>query len=127
MKVRNLHCVNSIAKTPLVKVLEILKNFFQEVFKQGLGQSPKVFPTYIRWRSERRQDAAIPIPLDGIGRETSGMGRIKPATQNPHCVKPVSKTPLSKVLEILKNFFQEVFKWGSGQSPEVFPEVFYAL
>ena len=27
---------------PLVKVLEILKNFFQEVFKQGLGQSPKV-------------------------------------------------------------------------------------
>ena len=25
-----------------LKVLEILKNFFQEVFKQGLGQSPKV-------------------------------------------------------------------------------------
>ena len=32
------------AKIPLIKVLEILKNFFQEVFKQGLGQSPKVFP-----------------------------------------------------------------------------------
>ena len=30
------------AKIPLLKVLEILKNFFQEVFKQGLGQSPKV-------------------------------------------------------------------------------------
>ena len=44
-----------------------------------------------------------------------------------HCVKKISKTPLSKVLEILKNFFQEVFKWGSGQSPEVFPKVFYAL
>ena len=27
----------------MLKVLEILKNFFQEVFKQGLGQSPKVF------------------------------------------------------------------------------------
>ena len=26
----------------MIKVLEILKNFFQEVFKQGLGQSPKV-------------------------------------------------------------------------------------
>ena len=26
----------------MLKVLEILKNFFQEVFKQGLGQSPKV-------------------------------------------------------------------------------------
>ena len=113
MKVRNLHCGKSIARTPLVKVLEILKNFFQEVFKQGLGQSPKVFPAL--------------IPLDGIGRETSGMGSIKPAAQNPHCVKPVSKTPLVKVLEILKNFFQEVFKWGSGQSPEVFPKVFYAL
>ena len=124
---QNPHCVKPISKPPLVKVLEILKNFFQEVFKQGLGQSPKVYPTYIRWRSERRQAAAIPIPLDGIGRETSGMGRIKPATQNPHCVKPISKPPLVKVLEILKNFFQEVFKQGLGQSPEVFPEVFYAL
>ena len=27
---------------PLGKVLEMLKNFFQEVFKQGLGQRPKV-------------------------------------------------------------------------------------
>ena len=26
----------------LGKVLEILKNFFQEVFKQGLGQRPKI-------------------------------------------------------------------------------------
>ncbi len=42
MKKQNPHCVNSIARTPLIKVLEILKNFFQEVFKQGLGQSPKV-------------------------------------------------------------------------------------
>ncbi len=31
------------AKIPLLKVLEILKNFFQEVFKQGSGQSPEVF------------------------------------------------------------------------------------
>ena len=30
------------AKIPLVKVLESLENFFQEVFKRGLGQSPKV-------------------------------------------------------------------------------------
>ena len=118
MKVRNLHCVNSIAKTPLVKVLESLENFFQEVFKWGSGQSPEVFPTYIRWRSERRQAAAIPIPLDGIGRETSGMGRIKPAAQNPHCVKPVSKPPF-KVLESPENFFQEVFWQGLGQSPKV--------
>ncbi len=28
-----------------------------------------------------------------------------------------------KVLESLENFFQEVFKQGSGQRPEVFPEV----
>ena len=28
--------------SPLVRVFEILKNFFQEVFKQGLGQRPKV-------------------------------------------------------------------------------------
>ena len=31
------------------------------------------------------------------------------------------KIPLLKVLESLENFFQEVFKWGSGQSPETFP------
>ena len=31
-------------KIPLLKVLESLENFFQEVFKQGLGQSPKVLP-----------------------------------------------------------------------------------
>ena len=127
MEKQNPHCVNSIAKTPLLKVLEILKNFFQEVFKQGSGQSPEVFPTSIRWRSERRQAAAIPIPLDGIGRGASGMGKAILATQNPHCVKTIVKTPLLKVLEILKNFFQEVFKQGSGQSPEVFPEVFHAL
>ena len=123
MKKQNPHCEKTIVRTPLVKVLEILKNFFQEVFKWGLGQSPEVFPTYIRWRSERRQAAAIPIPLDGIGRETSGMGRIKPATQNPHCVKPIVKPPLVKVLESPENFFQEVFWQGLGQSPKVF----YAL
>ena len=30
------------ANIPLLKVLESLENFFQEVFKRGLGQSPKV-------------------------------------------------------------------------------------
>ena len=33
---------NCYPNFPLLNVLEILKNFFQEVFKQGLGQSPKV-------------------------------------------------------------------------------------
>ena len=120
MKVRNLHCVKPSEKTPLLKVLEILKNFLGEVFKQGSGQSPEVLPTYIRWRSERRQAAAVPIPLDGIGRGTTGVGRAKSATQNPHCVKPIAKTLFGEVLEILKNFFQEVFKQGLGQSPKVF-------
>ena len=128
MKVQNLYYKNGYAEAPSWKVLKVLRGLLlKKSPKQGLGQSPKVFPTYIRWRSERRQAAAIPIPLDGIGRGTSGMGRIKPAAQNPHCEKPVSKTPLFKVLESPENFFQEVFKWGSGQSPEVFPEVFYAL
>ena len=35
----------------LVKVLEILKNFFQEVFKQGLGQSPKVLKRGINYEN----------------------------------------------------------------------------
>ena len=30
------------AKIPLLKVLESLENFFQEVFKQGSGQRPEV-------------------------------------------------------------------------------------
>ncbi len=33
------------------------------------------------------------------------------------------KIPLVKVFESLENFFQEVFKQGSGQSPEAFTEV----
>ena len=41
-------------------------------------------------------------------------------TQNLYHVKTESKISLVKVLEILKNFFQEVFKWGLGQSPKVF-------
>ena len=41
--IQNPNHLRKEAKIPLVKVLEILKNFFQEVFKQGLGQSPKVF------------------------------------------------------------------------------------
>ena len=34
-----------------LKVLEILKNFFQEVFKQGLGQSPKVLKRGINYEN----------------------------------------------------------------------------
>ncbi len=121
MEKQNSHYVKPIAKTPLLKVLESLENFLGEVFKQGSGRRPEVFPTNIRWRSEARQQAAaVPIPLDGIGRGTSGMGRTKPATQNPHSVKPIAPPFLLKVLESLENFFQEVFKQGSGQSPEVF-------
>ena len=40
--IQNLHSVKQESKIPLLKVLESLENFFQEVFKQGLGQSPKV-------------------------------------------------------------------------------------
>ena len=36
--------VKKESKIPLVKVLESLENFLKEVFKQGLGQSPKVLP-----------------------------------------------------------------------------------
>ena len=125
---QNPHCVKPIAPTPLSEVLESPENFLGEVFRWGSGQSPEVLPTFIRWRRKARQQvAAIPIPLDGIGRGTSGVGRAKSATQNPHCVEQIAKIPLLKVLEILKNFFQEVFKQGSGQRPEVLPEVLYAL
>ena len=36
---------NCHSKIPLLKVLGSLETFFQEGFKQGLGQSPKVFPS----------------------------------------------------------------------------------
>ena len=39
---------NCYPNFPLLKVFEILKNFFQEVFKQGLGQSPKVLNNLTR-------------------------------------------------------------------------------
>lgn len=54
-------------QSPSLKVLEILKNFFQEVFKQGLGQSPKVLPN----RNQRRPGFA---PGDAVG-AGGGVGR----------------------------------------------------
>ena len=36
------HSINIGVKFPFVQVLESLENFFQEVFKWGLGQRPKV-------------------------------------------------------------------------------------
>ena len=41
------------------------------------------------------------------------------ATQNQHHKNIGVKIPFVKVLESLENFFQEVFKRGSGQGPEV--------
>ena len=41
---KNLHNKKQGVKIPLLKVLESLENFFQEVFKQGSGQRPEVFP-----------------------------------------------------------------------------------
>ena len=40
---KNLHNKKQGVKIPLLKVLESLENFFQEVFKQGSGQRPEVF------------------------------------------------------------------------------------
>ena len=62
----------------------------------------------------------MPIPLDGIGLGAAGnssteYGYISICTNK----KQGAKIPLVKVLEILKNFFQEVFKQGFGQSPKV--------
>ena len=51
----------------MVKVLEILKNFFQEVFKQGLGQSPKVL---------------------GLGQSPEVLSNIHPKQNDPRAVPP---------------------------------------
>ena len=74
---------------------------------------------YNRCRSEA---VAVPIPLDGMGRGASGIAicnRLQVALKRQrHNVRTQQKNAL-KVLEILKNFFQEVFKQGLGQSPKV--------
>ena len=61
----------------MLKVLEILKNFFQEVFKQGLGQSPKVLSLL----SGSGESASEQIPLDGIWLGAAGIGRAYTATE----------------------------------------------
>ena len=71
--------------------------------------------------AERAAIAALPIPLDGIGRGAAGIRRAYPATTNQHHINIGVKSPLLKVLESLENFFQEVFKWDLGQRPKVFP------
>ena len=62
----------------------------------------------------------MPIPLDGIGLGVAGNSSTEYGyILNLHNEKQGAKIPLVKVLEILKNFFQEVFKRGLGQSPKV--------
>ena len=55
----------------MLKVLEILKNFFQEVFKQGLGQSPKVF--FYRFYPVAERDDSRANSVNGIGLGAAGM------------------------------------------------------
>ena len=69
--------------------------------------------------AERAAIAALPIPLDGIGRGAAGIRSTEYGYKKQHHLNIGVKTPLLKVLEILKNFFQEVFKQGLGQSPKV--------
>ena len=70
----------------------------------------------------------MPIPLDGIGLGVAGNSSTEYGyILNLHNEKQGAKIPLVKVLEILKNFFQEVFKQGLGQSSKVFPCHFYPV
>ena len=39
-----------------VKVLGVLRPFFQEGSKQGLGRSPKVFPQEVAWKAQSGRD-----------------------------------------------------------------------
>ena len=85
------------------------------------------FLPFLSGSGERRQ-AAVQIPLDGIWLVAAGIrsteyGYTKIFTNE----KQGAKIPLLKVLEILKNFFQEVFKQGLGQSPKVFFYHFYPV
>ena len=87
---------------------------FQPAFRP-----PTNFLPLLSGSGEKRQ-AVVQIPLDGIWLVAAGIR----STENGYiriCKSPKKgvKIPLVKVLEILKNFFQEVFKQGSGQSPEV--------
>ena len=59
----------------MLKVLEILKNFFQEVFKQGLGQSPKVLGL-----------GQSPKVL-GLGQSPKALGLNSKKSRKPPCKK----------------------------------------
>ena len=59
----------------MVKVLEMLKNFFQEVFKQGLGQSPKVL---------------------GLGQSPEVLSNIHPKQNDPRVVPHPTHQPCAK-------------------------------
>ena len=67
----------------------------------------------------RQQVAAVRISLAECGSEQPEFVARQTAASESAPQKNRGKIPLLKVLEILKNFFQEVFKQGSGQSPEV--------
>ena len=72
----------------------------------------------------RRRVSGIGTPLDGVPTGASGIRISHGCTKSTPIQIQNPKSPSLKVLEILKNFFQEVFKQGLGQSPKVFPSLY---
>ena len=106
MATKNPHHITKGVKSPLVKVLEILKNFFKKFLSGVRGKAPRSFHFYpVAERGDSRANS-----VDGIGLVAAGIRRVSMATKNPRHITKGVKSPLVKVLESLENFFQEVFK-----------------
>ena len=67
-----------------MKVLEILKNFFQEVFKQGLGQSPKVLGL---GQSPKVLGLGQSPKVLGLGQSPKALGLNSKKSRKPPCKK----------------------------------------
>ena len=104
---------------PLAKVLEILKNFFQEVFKQGLGRRPKVLTLCIRWRSKRRQPVQSRLTGLVAGRPECVKRKRLQVFLSTEALCSHLFIPLVKVLKVLRKLFQKFSKQGLGQGPKV--------
>ena len=121
---KNQYHINRGAKSPLDKVLKVLRKLSQTFSKQGSGQSPEVLLFLSgSGREARQQVAAAQIPLDGIwlgaaGNSSTANGCTKICTTK----KQSPKSNWVKVLKVLKldcsqsnfNFISRSFQAGLG-------------
>ena len=117
MPTENQQNINTGGNPPLVKVLESLENFFKKFSSRVWDRVPRSYCFYPV--AERAAVAAMPIPLDGIGRGAAGNSNTENGyPQNLYNGKDRNINPIVlKFLKFLKTSFKKFLSRVRGKAP----------